>query len=491
MFGRLKDWRRVATRYDRCPKVFLSAIALAATVMSGYDARTRPDPRPLAEALRLAAADILETDPRDLRATIELLGAAPLVILSDSVLGGAGYCRRLLDDSRFSARVLLGRAIAVLDCPRGAACETSCSRCLSDYSNQVYWDQFDRHPVFGWLRSLLAESTPRPAHAPDATVPVAQTAAATLRVRLEGAGLVAVSSPDLWGAEDRSEALTSARALRNWLDEVSNRHALYLLPPGAVDAGTPTSLDREIAYALAPYERSGQLRFGTLDGSAVANAPRLSVLKGFGAEASVDAFFASQDEAAALAGPLERVIHLCSCSAGDSWLASVQDSVRTLPGPLAGLTERLRVFRFRPGTARALTPLFQSVAGRRIALEIEDPCCGVRPHNRRRLASFAAAAGSAGVDIERLAVAWNPDHGEPDTPQSQSSLLRAELRSAGVTVTPELHHRSARNRHFHDRIVTTQIVDDGPRVNLRWDVTAGSDNLMSHSKECSVFIEER
>ena len=32
MFGRLKDWRRVATRYDRCPKVFLSAIALAALV---------------------------------------------------------------------------------------------------------------------------------------------------------------------------------------------------------------------------------------------------------------------------------------------------------------------------------------------------------------------------------------------------------------------------------------------------------------------------
>lgn len=30
MFGRLKDWRRVATRYDRSPTVFLSAIALAA-----------------------------------------------------------------------------------------------------------------------------------------------------------------------------------------------------------------------------------------------------------------------------------------------------------------------------------------------------------------------------------------------------------------------------------------------------------------------------
>ena len=33
MFGRLKAWRCVATRYDRCPKVFLPAIALAALVI--------------------------------------------------------------------------------------------------------------------------------------------------------------------------------------------------------------------------------------------------------------------------------------------------------------------------------------------------------------------------------------------------------------------------------------------------------------------------
>lgn len=32
-FGRLKDWRRVATRYDRCPIVYLSACALAALVI--------------------------------------------------------------------------------------------------------------------------------------------------------------------------------------------------------------------------------------------------------------------------------------------------------------------------------------------------------------------------------------------------------------------------------------------------------------------------
>ena len=33
MFGRLKDWRRVATRYDRCAHTFFSAIAIAAAVI--------------------------------------------------------------------------------------------------------------------------------------------------------------------------------------------------------------------------------------------------------------------------------------------------------------------------------------------------------------------------------------------------------------------------------------------------------------------------
>ena len=33
MFGRLKDWRRISTRYDRCAHTFMSAICIAATVI--------------------------------------------------------------------------------------------------------------------------------------------------------------------------------------------------------------------------------------------------------------------------------------------------------------------------------------------------------------------------------------------------------------------------------------------------------------------------
>lgn len=33
MFGRLKDWRRIATRYDRCAHTFKAAITIAAIVI--------------------------------------------------------------------------------------------------------------------------------------------------------------------------------------------------------------------------------------------------------------------------------------------------------------------------------------------------------------------------------------------------------------------------------------------------------------------------
>lgn len=33
MFGRLEDWRRIETRYDRCPTIFFGALTLAAIVI--------------------------------------------------------------------------------------------------------------------------------------------------------------------------------------------------------------------------------------------------------------------------------------------------------------------------------------------------------------------------------------------------------------------------------------------------------------------------
>ena len=37
MFGKIKDWRRIHTRYDRCAHTFMSAICIAATVIFWLD----------------------------------------------------------------------------------------------------------------------------------------------------------------------------------------------------------------------------------------------------------------------------------------------------------------------------------------------------------------------------------------------------------------------------------------------------------------------
>ena len=112
----------------------------------------------LSEALRLASAELLETDPRDLRSTEQWLNNRPVVVLYDSVSGGAGYSARLTRDAGFSMADLLGAMEELLDCSN-PDCETSCSRCLNDYSNQRHWPDFDRRPILDWVRNMLGRQS--------------------------------------------------------------------------------------------------------------------------------------------------------------------------------------------------------------------------------------------------------------------------------------------------------------------------------------------
>jgi hypothetical protein len=110
--------------------------------------------RTLQEALRLGASQLLETDARDLRGLVQGLGGCLVVVLYDTVSGGAGYATRLTRDEGFRMRDLLLAARGILACPN-PGCETSCTRCLNDYSNQRLWPDFERKPALAWLESIL------------------------------------------------------------------------------------------------------------------------------------------------------------------------------------------------------------------------------------------------------------------------------------------------------------------------------------------------
>ncbi|MFC0810406.1 DUF1998 domain-containing protein, partial [Ensifer sp. P24N7] len=113
--------------------------------------------RTLQEALRLGAADLLETDPRDLRALIQRLDGRLVVVLYDSVSGGAGYATRLTNEDGYLARDLLLSARAILKC-ENPDCVTSCTRCLTDYSNQRFWPEVERRPALAWIESILVDA---------------------------------------------------------------------------------------------------------------------------------------------------------------------------------------------------------------------------------------------------------------------------------------------------------------------------------------------
>lgn len=130
--------------------------------LGGPQARdTAPPPldgamrRTMQEAFRLAAAQVLETDARDIRALTQLLDGDLVVVLYDAVSGGAGYAARLARDEGFRMKDLLRAAHQVLECAN-PDCLRACSRCLHDYSNQRIWHELDRRPALLWLDALLA-----------------------------------------------------------------------------------------------------------------------------------------------------------------------------------------------------------------------------------------------------------------------------------------------------------------------------------------------
>ncbi|MDC3309519.1 DEAD/DEAH box helicase [bacterium] len=440
--------------------------------------------RTLSEALRIAAAELLGTDPRDIRASFEFHDRRPVIILSDSVPGGAGYCRRLIDESRFSAKNLFQQAYNILDCPRGDACETSCSACLNEFANQQYWDDFDRNPCLYWIASLLLSSTPRPEYAPEDVVPAGNLDALTLRSRVFDGTLIVVASKTLWGSEDPTEALSAARIIRDYVEATPQARAIFVAISASLPKAGVSWLDRQLADLFAGLEDQNKLIFATLAEDQVERAPRLSILKG----QVVEEFYCA-DAFPLLEGPLAGVSHVRQIDASDSWLGKVQSQLCQEKAGFKKLTEHLKAFRFKPGQPRILDSLFADFVGRSVSLKIEDPWCGVRPRNRELLSEFLAILYSQGINIESLTIVWNPEADNYESASLQRHDLTEQIARKGISVSPKLEGRSNGMRHFHDRVIKMTTLDDKQPLRARWDVTSGIDNLMSRQKECAVFLE--
>ncbi|WP_306006919.1 DEAD/DEAH box helicase [Aquicoccus porphyridii] len=436
------------------------------------------------EAIRLAAADMLGTDPRDLRATFELAPAGGFdIVLADATPGGAGYARRLVEESRFSARRLLLEAINKLDCEKD--CQTTCVHCLNDYSNQIWWDRMDRHLSRTWLKRVVARSIARPKHVPEDAVPCMAPLGTALGPVLKGHKQAIAVGPSIWGAQEPEASLGSARALRDWLEDDRDRRAWLVIPEQ--DNDNPTGTDRQIAEMLRPAEDSGQLVFVRLSDSELREAPRLTMFGGIMNEELFDA----EPRQSLMTGIGTGI---CFRRHGmrdlqSLWIAKHVQGVLKAPKSelFARLLDRLVVHRFQAGKPRSVAGVFQELNGQTVSLAIQDPWIGAQHRNREKLGKFLRALRQAGISITSLKLTWNPRNGD-DHRQAQSEELRTVSQQH---VTGEVVLRPwepSLGQHFHDRIVHLQQGTNG--FNWRVDVTSGIDNLMSHQKECNLFIEK-
>lgn len=440
--------------------------------------------RGAAEAIRLAAADMLGTDPRDLRATFELAPSDGFdIILADATPGGAGYARRLVEESRFSARRLFLEAINKLDCEK--ECQTSCIHCLNDYSNQIWWDRMDRHISRAWLKEIVSRSIARPKQVPKDSVPCLAPLGIALGPTLKGhKQLIAVGS-SIWGAEEPKAALGSARALRDWLEDDRDRRAWLVVPQ--IDESSPTGTDRQIAEMLRPSEDAGRVVFVRLPEKELNMAPRLTLFGGIANEELFD----DEPRRDLLSG---LGFGVCFRRHGMKdlttlWIAKhVQDVLKAPKSKVfAKLLDRLVVHRFQSGRPRDVSAVFQELSGQTVAIDIQDPWMGAQPRNREKLGDFLRALRDAGASIESLRLTWNPRNGQ-DTPLIQSEGLRS-VTEPQLSGDAELRPwEPSRGQHFHDRIVHIRQKSTG--TTWRVDVTSGIDNLMSHQKECNLFIEK-
>jgi hypothetical protein len=329
----------------------------------------------------------------------------------------------------------------------------------------------------------LARSTARPDHVPSKAVPCAAPSGDALSRYLRNRDQVVAVASSLWGAEHEENAVRSAQRLRDWLEAEPYRKATVFCSSPA--EGQANWLDRQVASILKPMEDAERLTFPSLPLALSLGAPRLTFL----GNGDIEEMFDADQHAAGLAGLGEGVIFRCTRPSSETWVmqhaAKIIEAAKIKTSYLSALIDRLSIHRFRPGDVRNLASVFSPLSGHSVRMTIEDPWCGARQHGRESVSKFLEQVHKLDIDVVDLKVIWKSDNSD-EAETFQVSALRDEIgqQSGTVSLVPK---RRQDVRHFHDRVVYFELLETGER--WRVDVSSGIDNLMSRTKECSLFVE--
>jgi ATP-dependent helicase YprA (DUF1998 family) len=448
--------------------------------------------RTLAEALRRAAARLLDIETRELAATTRALPFGyPEVVLYDSVAGGAGYCQ--LAQQR-GLKPLLEEAVRLLDCE----CEDSCRLCLRDYDNERFWDDFKRKPVLAWLKKLLGHPpAPNPFSRFHAVELTSADPAATFWAELDNATHALVIAPTLFDftRNDAADAEATATAqmqfvkrLVNWMTAGRTLEVALLTAPSVGDHHAESLA---AAKWLEPCLEAGHLKLLKLPPNFDAlNWPRL--LLNPGKDSARCLFTRAGFTAAFLKQPLTPPLWRGS-GLSTAELSKLRADWQPLPARLTEPGSKTIVREYQPGELRDFARDFSFCTGRKFALiRIEDPYAMATPdavtNLKRFLESLKSLCGHWPDEL-KIQARETPEFGGQ---AAARAALEKQLQTAGapklaVTLIPRF---GSRRRDFHDRRVV--FVPDAKKPHKRVTVllTGGVDRYLEPRFECGVVVHQ-
>ncbi len=441
--------------------------------------------RTLSEAVRFAAAELLDIDAREIRSTYRFHGGGMKyleVVIYDAAAGGTGYSYRLGENTT--------QLIALLKSRLTCDCTSGCRKCLADYSNQKWWDNFDRVSVLTWLNDL--EITTSSLDNIDIWENSSLLALDDIfknhkELWIYGSNLIADSfSEDVikllntWLALDKQINIVVSQNLTHWL----NRE----------------NLSSKVIFTLkqlAPWVTNNKLKLYTLpdkdlDKLNINNLTLPRIFAGGGAGAPIIL------TEPALTSVMTKLLSDVSYKGiiDSKWLEFTQLIKSTVAAEPNTILDRLfhtiQFFDFNVNEPRDFKQIFKNVIGDNLRIEsltVIDPYCAAGDTSREKLQDFVRKFLNEVGKPNKVTVICREQREENYLHTTRQTEIR--LTQLGIT-DPIIKVLKSSKWTFHDRElqITGGNTITGNQFNYQYVLTGGIEYLMIPKSITKVIVRE-
>lgn len=435
----------------------------------------------LSEAFRMAIVKMLEIPASEVRCTFRFDRSALEIIAYDGVPGGAGYVQKIYHER--SVKELISVVLGNLDCKKN--CSHACTHCLCDYSNQRYWDAFDRQAAGEFIAQLSEDFETRHKIQKFGGILDAHASVQSLCEEWSRSKTLMLIVPKL--ADEHFTDLDDI----SWLLDTLNRgtSVSVLVTAELPDKFHQSSTGfRNIIQYLKPYIDDGRFTIAHLKGLQNRDRPMVPFAVANQGE-SGKLWYSNTPFDSLTSLSISDDVYTLPESSNNAMTDFLSEQMKTNCYPKTYFEKRQPVLlhRYKPGEARSLGDIFQELNGAYIdKLHIRDPYSGASTSRSsleslvEHLHSYASCIDQIQLDC-RL-VNWEDDYREYEHALKQ--LLNPYANSTFINI-----YQPNKKKGFHDRRITASTVDNsGCEESFCYELSGGVSLLMNNESETSVTV---